>query len=121
MDVEQHDVGIELEDQRHGVGDAACLADDLDAASPSSPRTPARNSSWSSTSTTRITRHPGEGQLDLGAWPGSDQIVAVPPARAIRASIDSVMPRRSAGDGAGVEADAAVADEDRNRLGPASA
>ena len=30
MDVEQHDVGVELADQRHRLGDAAGLADDLD-------------------------------------------------------------------------------------------
>ena len=30
MHVEQHDVGIEFADQRHGLGDGAGLADDLD-------------------------------------------------------------------------------------------
>src|SRR4051794_8950431 len=98
MDVEQDDVRIELLDQRNGLCDARGLAHDLDGIAQLGP-------------------HAGEEELVVvdqhdatfhGALrgrrsstsvpsPRAVTIVALPPARSSRPSIDSAMPRRSAG------------------------
>ena len=48
--------------------------------------------------------------------PGAERTSAVPPCRVIRPMIESRSPCRSAGTVVGVEAGAAVADEDRHPL-----
>src|SRR5262249_30572551 len=97
VDVEEDDVRVELVDERHRLGDRPGFADDVDPvaelAADAGPeervvvdeddaQCHGRRSSRSSTSVPS---------------PGVEVIVAVPPARASRASIDSAMPRRSAG------------------------
>src|SRR4051794_283718 len=96
--VEQHHVGVELLDQRHGGGDASRLPDHLDRVTELGPHAreeeivvvdqdnPALHASalttWSSTSVPS---------------PGLETTVALPPARSSRFSIDSDSPRLSAG------------------------
>src|SRR4029077_8044892 len=95
VDVEQHDIRVELEDQRHGDGNAPRFADDLDTAAELAPHACAKE-------LVVVDQHDADHASPRGnvsstsvPLPGSDQIVAAPPARAIRASIDSLMPRRS--------------------------
>src|SRR5262249_1966813 len=96
MDVEQHDVGIELADQRDGLGDAAGLADHLE------PR-PELAADAGAEEGVVVDAADAHQPSCLGIVspasvpsPGSDVTLARPPARSIRASTDSERPRRSA-------------------------
>ena len=95
--VEQHDLGIELADQRDRLGHAAGLADDVDDALQLAAHAGAEER-------VVVDQHDAAHHDLLGIVssisvpsPGADLIVARPPARASRPSIDSRSPRRSAG------------------------
>ena len=98
MDVEQHDIGVELLDERNGLGDARRLADDVDRFR--ELRANAREEELVIVDEYDATLHAVlRGSLSSTSvpLPGSLVIVACPPARASRPSIDSAMPCRSGG------------------------
>ena len=92
MHVEENDLGIELEDQRDRLGHAAGLADDVDDAVQLASHTGAEQG-------VVVDEHDAAHHEPLGMVnsisvpsPGVDLMVARPPTRASRPSIDSLSP-----------------------------
>src|SRR5262249_1170803 len=97
VDVEQHHLRTQLADERDGVEDAAGLADDLGGVAQLVPDAGAEQ---------LVVVDEEDAPFHLGRLrvsstsvpsPGADVIVATPPARFMRPSIDSATPRRSGG------------------------
>src|SRR5438477_940419 len=96
VDIEQHDVRVELADQRNRLGDSARLADDVDRCRDLAADAGAEQ-------LVIVDENDAECHVELRGSrsstsvpePGAVTIVAVPPARASLPSIDSVRPRRS--------------------------
>src|SRR5437867_800289 len=98
MHVEQHDVRIELLDQRHSLRDARGLADDIDGVAELRPH--AREEELVIVDEDDAALHDalrGSRSSTSVPLPGAEAIVALPPARCSRPSTDSASPRRSAG------------------------
>src|SRR5205085_2003864 len=95
MHVEQDDVGVELLDQRHGVEDSASLADDVDPVAELVADAREEEGVVVDEHDARLHDRLGRTSSTSVPLPGADVTVAAPPARAMRASIDSERPRRS--------------------------
>ena len=95
-DVEDaYGVRIELADEWDGVGDAARFAHDLEAGAELAADARAEELVVVDENDAHHVSFRGSVSSTSVPWPGADVIVAWPPARPIRASIDSSMPRRS--------------------------
>ena len=112
MDVEEDDVGIELADQRHRFGHQPA-SPTMSTAWPSSLRTP-REEVVVVDEDDAAKAHDCLPRRNSTSVPSAeDTSAAVPPARSMRPRIDSAIPCAFAGT-PGIEAAAAVADEDRD-------
>src|SRR5438105_2134674 len=96
--VEEDDLGIELLDQRHRLGDARGLADELDGLAELGPHAGAKEVVVVDEDDAPLHVVPlGRVSSTSVPSPGALVTAAVPPTRSIRATIESEMPRRSAG------------------------
>ena len=113
VDVEQDDLRIQLADQRHGLGDAARLADDLDGVGKLVAHARAEELVVVDQERRGASRAPLQSQLDLGAFAGlrADRRRA---ACALHPALDRLGDPAAVGrDGVAVEPAATIADEDR--------
>ena len=115
VDVEQDDVGALRGDERDGLLDARGLAHELDVALELGAHAGAEEPVVVDDGDARHAA-PGSVSSTSVPAPGAEWIAARPPWRAMRPTIDSRTPRRSSGTRGRVEARAAVAHEDLQRV-----
>src|SRR5207237_4221028 len=102
VDVEEDDVGIELLDQRHGLLDACRLTDHVDGVAELGAH--ARAEEVVIVDEDDAALHDplrGTDSSTSVPSPGVLETLASPPTRSIRRTIESAIPRRSAGTAAG--------------------
>jgi hypothetical protein len=96
VDVEQDDVRVRVPDQRHRLLDGGRLADEVDRVAELGAHARAEQAmvvhEHDAPSHARL---PGSVSSTSVPSPGAEAIVAVPPTRRMRPSIDSAIPRRS--------------------------
>ena len=100
--VEQHDIGVELLDQRHRLEHGARLADHLDRRT--EPRAHAGTEKIVVVDEHDAAQRPAHRVTSSSTSvpsPGAETILAVPPTRSILPRIDSATPRRSAATASG--------------------
>ncbi len=95
VDVEQDDVGIELADQRHGLGDGAGLADDLDRLAELRSNARAEDVVVVDEDDAAAAHDRLSSRSSTSVPSAEDTIAAVPPTRSMRPRIESAIPCES--------------------------